>query len=108
MSVCYATSPDGIVWKKPNLGLINYEHNSTNNILSRGIHGSGIFKDNLESNPKKLYKSNSQGMNSSFSADGLNWSVSTPISGVESAGDTHNNVLWAPTLEKYVGFTRTW
>ena len=108
MGVCYATSPDGIVWNKPNLGLINYEHNSTNNILSRGIHGSGIFKDDLESNPKRLYKSISQGMNSSFSADGLNWSVPTPISGVESAGDTHNNALWAPTLEKYVGFTRTW
>ena len=108
MGVCYATSPDGIVWKKPNLGLINYEHNSTNNILTRGIHGSGIFKDDLESNPKRLYKSISQGMNSSFSADGLNWSAPTPMSGVKSAGDTHNNALWAPTLEKYVGFTRTW
>ena len=108
MSVCYATSPDGIVWNKPNLGLINYEHNSTNNILTRGIHGSGIFKDDLESNPKRLYKSISQGMNSSFSADGLNWSAPTPMSGVKSAGDTHNNALWAPTLEKYVGFTRTW
>ena len=108
MGVCYATSHDGIVWNKPSLGLINYEHNSTNNILTRGIHGSGIFKDDLESNPKRLYKSISQGMNSSFSADGLNWSAPTPISGVKSAGDTHNNALWAPTLEKYVGFTRTW
>jgi len=24
------------------------------------------------------------------------------------AGDTHNNALWAPTLGKYVGITRTW
>ena len=35
MSVCYAISPDGIVWNKPNLGLVNYEDNSANNILSR-------------------------------------------------------------------------
>ena len=108
MGVCYATSSDGIVWNKPNLGLVKYENNSANNILSRGVHGSGIFKDKLESNPKRLYKSISQGMKSSFSADGLNWSVPTSIIGVESAGDTHNNALWAPTLERYVGFTRTW
>ena len=108
MGVCYATSTDGILWNKPNLGLVNYENNSANNILSRGVHGSGIFKDTLETNPKRLYKSISQGMKSSFSADGLNWSVPTSIRGVESAGDTHNNALWAPTLEKYVGFTRTW
>ena len=50
MGVCYATSPDGIVWNKPKLGLVKYEDNSDNNILSRGVHGSGIFKDNLEPN----------------------------------------------------------
>ena len=108
MGVCYATSTDGIIWNKPDLGLVNYEDNSANNIISRGLHGTGIFKDRLESDPKRLYKSISQGMKASFSADGLNWSVPTPISGVESAGDTHNNAFWAPTLEKYVGFTRTW
>ena len=69
--------------------------------------GVGSLEDDLESNPKRLYKSISQGMNSSFSADGLNWSVPTPISGVESAA-IHTQALWAPTLEKYVGFTRTW
>ena len=26
----------------------------------------------------------------------------------DSAGDTHNNALWAPTLGKYVGITREW
>ena len=93
MGVCYATSPDGIVWNKPNLGLVNYEDNSANNILSGGAHGSGIFKDKLGINPKRLYKSISQGMKSSFSADGLNWSVPTSIGGVESAGDTHNNAI---------------
>ena len=108
MGVCYATSSDGIIWNKPNLGLVTYEGESANNILSRAVHGSGIFKDDQEPNPERLYKSISQGMKSSFSADGLNWSVPISINGVESAGDTHNNALWAPTLEKYVGFTRTW
>ena len=99
--------PHPMGWNKPSLGLVEYEDNSANNILSRGIHGSGIFKEVQEPNPKRLYKSISQGMNSSVSADGLNWSVPTSISGVESAGDTPYNALWAPTLEKYVGFTRT-
>ena len=108
MGVCYAISPDGIIWSKPNLRLVTYEDDPANNILSRGVHGTVIFKDKLEPDPERLYKSISRGMNSSFSADGLNWLVPTSISGVESAGDTHNNALWAPTLGKYVGFTRTW
>ncbi len=45
MAVCYATSRDGIRWEKPELGLVEYEGSKANNILWRGPHGAGVFKD---------------------------------------------------------------
>ena len=43
-----------------------------------------------------------------FSPDGIHWGagIACPEANVE--GDTHNNVLWAPTRNEYVGITRTW
>ena len=108
MAICYATSKDGISWKKPNLGLVKFEKNFDNNLISRGPHGAGIFKDSRASVTSQQYKSIYQGLNTSFSHDGLVWSKPRIISRDKIAGDTHNNALWAPTLSKYVAFTRTW
>ena len=33
MAICYATSKDGIKWTKPQLGLVEYEGNTANNII---------------------------------------------------------------------------
>ena len=108
MGICYAFSRDGINWKKPNLGLVEYNGNKNNNIVWRGPHGAGIFKDKYEKDPNKKYKILFQGIFTSFSKDGINWESQIPIKGVDVAGDTHNNAFWAPTLKKYVGITRTW
>jgi len=108
MGICYAYSKDGIHWEKPNLGLVEYNGNKNNNIVWRGPHGAGIFKDKYEKDPNKKYKILYQGIFTSFSKDGINWESPIPIKGVDVAGDTHNNAFWAPTLKKYVGITRTW
>jgi len=108
MGICYAISKDGIRWTKPNLGLVTYEGSQENNILWRGPHGAGIFKDMQEQDPAKRYKTIFQGLNVSVSADGLNWDKPAPCAGISVAGDTHNNAFWAPTLNKYVGITRSW
>jgi len=108
MGICYAISKDGIKWQKPNLGLVEYENSKENNIVWRGPHGAGIFKDDYESNANRKYKTIFQGLNTSVSSNGLNWSKPTPCKGVRVAGDTHNNAFWAPTLGKYVGITRSW
>jgi len=108
MGICYAFSKDGINWEKPNLGLVEYNGNKNNNIVWRGPHGAGIFKDKYEIDPNKRYKILYQGIFTSFSKDGINWDNPIPIKGVDVAGDTHNNAFWAPTLKKYVGITRTW
>jgi hypothetical protein len=108
MGICYATSKDGINWEKPDLGLVEYNGSKKNNIIWRGPHGAGIFKDIHEKDPAKRYKVIFQGMAVSFSSDGISWNEKTKVNGVEVAGDTHNNALWAPTLNKFVGITRTW
>ncbi|MDH3649489.1 MAG: hypothetical protein OEQ53_07385 [Saprospiraceae bacterium] len=108
MGICYATSRDGIHWDKPNLGLVEYMGNKQNNIIWRGPHGAGIFQDVFESDPERRFKTIFQGLLTSVSSDGIHWAEPTKCTGVSVAGDTHNNAFWAPTLEKYVGITRTW
>jgi hypothetical protein len=108
MGICYATSKNGINWEKPDLGLVEYNGSKKNNIVWRGPHGAGVFKDMHEKDPAKRYKVIFQGLAVSFSSDGIHWNEKTKVNGVEVAGDTHNNALWAPTLNKFVGITRTW
>ncbi len=108
MGICYAVSKDGISWEKPNLGLVDYENSKNNNIIWRGPHGAGIFKDKRETDPGRRYKTIFQGLKTSVSSNGIQWEVPIPCAGVDVAGDTHNNAFWAPTLNKYVGITRSW
>jgi len=108
MGICYATSKDGIRWEKPCLGEVEYDGGKENNIVWRGPHGAGIFKDAHADDPLQRYKMIFQGMHAGFSADGIRWQRPHKLKGIGVAGDTHNNALWAPTLGKYVGFTRTW
>jgi hypothetical protein len=107
MAICYATSKDGLKWEKPMLGLVDYEGSKQNNIIWRGPHGAGIFKDMQEENPEKRYKMIFQGLAVSYSPDGIYWKEPLKVEGVEVRGDTHNNAFWAPTLNKYVGITCT-
>lgn len=120
MGICYATSKDGISWDKPELGLVEYDGNTANNILwrgdldtgvpQRGPHGTGIFKDTHDPDPKRRYKAllKSEILSVSFSADGIHWDPAVACPQANSAGDTHNNAFWAPTLKRYVGITRQW
>ena len=110
MAICYAVSKDGIKWEKPELGLVEYGGSKQNNILWRGPHGAGVFKDLRDPDPARRYKAIFKGgrLSVAFSADGIHWGEVVPCPEVDVAGDTHNNALWAPTLGKYVGITRTW
>lgn len=119
MGICYATSKDGIAWDKPELGLVDYDGNKTNNIIWRGggvhkdwggPHGAGIFKDVRDPDPERRYKAilKEKILSVAFSADGIHWGEPTACPDANSAGDTHNNAFWAPTLGKYVAITRQW
>ena len=120
MAICYATSSDGITWTKPELGIVEYAGNKANNILWRGSgdqgehwegpHGSGVFRDLLDPDPQRRYKSimKAQILSVAFSGDGIHWGPAIACPAADVAGDTHNNAFWAPTLGKYVGITREW
>lgn len=110
MGVCYAISKDGIVWEKPELGLVEFSGFKKNNIVMREAHGAGVWKDLYDPNPARRYKMffKSRHMSVSFSSDGLHWTDPVACPQIKAKGDTHNNTFWAPELGKYVGITRLW
>ena len=110
MGVCYATSKDGFVWEKPELGILDYEGSKKNNLVKRNVHGAGVFKDPHDLDPARRYKMFLErgGMSVCFSPDGLNWSKVIPCPEIKVAGDTHNNALWDERGGHYVGITRMW
>ena len=119
MGICYATSEDGLAWRKPELGIVDYDGSKANNILMRGgkgavvrggPHGSGFLRDPSDPDPNRRYKAffKSKALSVAFSADGVHWNPDATRAVAKGSGDTHNNALWAPTLGRYVGITRQW
>ena len=107
-AMLYATSVDGINWTKPNLGIVNFNGNSNNNIVSRGLSGAGVIKDELERLPGRRYKAfycSNSGYKMRYSSDGLNWGDEVALPGVGES-DCHANMIWSPELKKYVGILR--
>jgi hypothetical protein len=84
--VCYAESDDGIKWRKPELGLVDYKGTTANNIVMVN-HGQGldtivVFIDPADTDPQRhfkmfIYQLNTpdrrEGLYLYTSPDGLNW-----------------------------------
>lgn len=81
---CYAESHDGIHWKKPNLGLFEFDGSKENNIIwagDRATHNFAPFKDTRPDVPKnERYKAlayvpraKGRGLGALTSADGIHW-----------------------------------
>lgn len=113
--LCYAESPDGIRWTKPAFDILTFR-GQRSNIVARDIHGIGVFLDRRETDPARRFKmifvNQAHGVRSTvgvaFSPDGIHWGPQTVLDNVNVMADTHNNALWAPTLNRYVAFTRDW
>ncbi|MBN2455930.1 MAG: hypothetical protein JXB29_05250 [Sedimentisphaerales bacterium] len=103
--VCYAVSDDGIKWRKPDLGLVEYNGNKNNNLV--GLKGTKekfeaietvqviVLYEPQEHNPKKCYKmfyvmeASTLGVVdedfikgfAAYSADGIRWepSLNNPV-----------------------------
>jgi hypothetical protein len=110
MGVCYATSKDGLKWAKPELGLVEFGGTKANNLVVRGPHGAGVFKDAAEPDPTRRYKMfyKARSMAVRFSPDGLRWSREVLCPEMAARGDTHNNAFRLPGVGGYVGITRLW
>jgi hypothetical protein len=110
MGVCYAESRDGIAWTKPELGLVEFEGSTKNNLVVRGPHGAGVYFDPHEIDATRRYKMlyADRGICGAFSPDGKHWGEAIRFPEIEAVGDTHNNAIWVSSFGKYVGITRLW
>ena len=115
--VLYAESTDGIAWRKPELGLIEFAGSRRNNIVmsraAHGIHAGGVLKDPHDPDPARRYKfihlnARAGRMASCFSADGLTWSQPLLWPDHGAVGDTHNNAIRLRDSGRYVCITRGW
>lgn len=115
-SLCYAESVDGVHFTKPNLGLVEFEGSTDNNILMRYAHGTGVFLDKMEIDPQKRFKlmtkveynNNRHYMAVAFSEDGIHFTKPLEWPHFNPAADSHNFVLRDPKTGKFLLFTRIW
>jgi len=111
--VCYAESKDGIRWKKPNLGIVEFKGSKKNNIIWAGVgtHNFAPFKDpNPKCKPSEKYKAlagGNGGLVPFKSADGINWKLmrKKPVI-TKGAFDSQNLAFWDTERKKYVDFHR--
>ncbi len=81
MRVCYAESQDGIHWKRPDLGLVEFKGSRNNNIVPGIMRCPTIYFDSHEPDPDRRYKCfgftvptvRLKEGHRSTSADGLRW-----------------------------------
>ena len=106
MGVCYAWSHDGITWHRPALGIFEFDGTGANNLVMRDTHGVGVYYDEADTDAARRYKAmHHTGV--AWSPDGLRW-ISRECPEMDAIGDTHNNCIWCPERNVYVGMTRTW
>ena len=121
---CYAESDDGIHWRKPKLGLHEFEGSKENNIvLASGTLGAvnvdaghpGVFKDeNPAAAPDARYKGifravRPNGLLALKSPDGMHW---TPMADkpviTKGAFDSQNLAFWDGVRGEYRAYWRSW
>lgn len=119
---CYAESQDGIHWQKPDLGLVEFEGSTQNNIvLNSGSLGGlnidaghpAVFKDEnpdapAESRYKAIVRSRKpRGLHALGSPDGLHWKPLADESVItEGAFDSQNLAFWDPNINLYRAYWR--
>jgi len=112
---CYAESPDGIHWTKPELGLFARNGSKRNNIVWDGV-GSHAFVPFRDKNPKcapeAAYKAlgvggRKHGLYAFRSSDGIHWSLMCPEPVItKGAFDSHNLAFWDSERGEYREYHR--
>jgi len=119
---CYAESPDGVHWKKPELGLVEFEGSAKNNIILATGSLAGVdidpghvavFKDDNPAAPSESrYKAfvrsrDPNGLVPLESHDGLHWKPMSdgPVI-TEGAFDSQNLAFWDPLRNQYRAYFR--
>ncbi|MCX7597715.1 MAG: hypothetical protein N2512_02445 [Armatimonadetes bacterium] len=115
--VCYAESDDGITWRKPRLGIVEFQGSRENNIVWAGP-GAGefaVFKDDNPAAPadgryKMIVAEDMRTLKALKSADGLHW---TPLSAepivqdpARMSFDSQNLAFWDSVQGQYRAYFR--
>ena len=115
--ICYATSPDGVSWNKPNLGLISFKGSKANNIVLRWCKWNhSVIKDLHDPDPERRYKiaywqsvdEAKRGIWVAFSPDGIHWTqfAGNPVVPMWASGDTFS-VMQDPETGHYWLYHKT-
>lgn len=118
--LCYAESPDCIEWTKPDLGLVEYEGSTKNNILfpAEGISGAPVKNPSVIIDPNapeyERYKMIARTVDVKpttilglVSGDGINWRPAADNALLtDGPFDSHNILIWDDERERYVIFLR--
>ena len=128
--ILYATSKNGISWKKPSLGLVAFRGSKQNNILMNhyGFHdlySPSVLRDDHDPNPKRRYKMiwwdfakgprgyRDDGMCVAFSPDGIRWSKhpNNPVLHAKKQERSISDVMsvmYDRSAKKFVAYTKGW
>ncbi|MEC3878966.1 hypothetical protein [Parapedobacter sp. 10938] len=115
--ICYAESQDGVHFRKPDLGIVDFDGAGTNNIVWKGgpiSHNLTPFKDtNPNCPPERRYKAiggvDTSGVFALVSADGIQWSkLSDQAVLTDGWFDSQNTVFWDSTRGHYRMYYRDW
>ena len=118
---CYATSVDGIHWKKPNLGLFKINGTWNNNVVmpdnpQTSTHNFTVLYDTRQGVPKEAkFKavgghSSGGGLYRYISEDGVHWKRYQDTTALfpDFALDSQNVLAWVPSENSYAIYMRTW
>ncbi|MBL9173093.1 MAG: prolyl oligopeptidase family serine peptidase, partial [Verrucomicrobiales bacterium] len=115
---CYAESPDGINFTKPNLGLYEVRGTRSNNVVLAGAapysHNFSPFPDANPEAPanerfKALAGTTDSGLHGFTSPDGIHWRPIRDAALItRGAFDSQNVAFWSELEHCYVVYLRTW
>ena len=116
-NLCYATSPDGIRWRKPITTLWSAKEH--NNIVfgykQQDFNCAGVFKDMQDSDDSRRYKmlysdypdgtAKTASTSVAFSPDGIEWTRDSRNPLIPFS-DSHCCPFWDEKLDRYVAYLR--
>lgn len=108
--IAYAESTDGINWRKPDLGIVDYAGSRANNLVGLPYWEGVVFRDPRGQGAQQyVYVTNldGEGVVRFHSPDGLRWSRDTERL-LPFRADTQNVTFWDERLKTYVLYLRAW
>ena len=118
-TIGYATSSDGVFWERPNLGIVEYNGTSDNNLVLVDAAFANVIRDDRDPDPDRLYKALffesadfqgtpniGDGVSVAFSPDGLRWTKYEGNPVISRSSDSHMLLGWDDLHDTYVAYSR--